>query len=96
MLTTELVRLGQIVKSIAGLDRGRVFIITKIVDESYVLVVDGDLRRISNPKRKKIMHLQITNTVLEELLDDLNNQKLQDAQVRKTLDVYKLKGMGVK
>jgi len=96
MLTTELVRLGQIVKSIAGRDRGRVFIITKIVDESYVLVVDGDLRRISNPKRKKIMHLQITNTVLEELLDDLNNQKLQDAQVRKTLDVYKLKGMGVK
>lgn len=96
MLTTETVRPTQVVKSLVGRDRGRIFIITKIVDESYVLVIDGDLRKISNPKRKKIKHLQITNTILEMLLEGLNNENLQDAQVRKTLDAYKLKVMGVK
>ncbi|MCT4661067.1 MAG: KOW domain-containing RNA-binding protein [Tissierellales bacterium] len=89
MLTTETIALAQIVKSKAGRDKGRVFIVTEIVDESYVHVVDGDLRMVDRPKRKKIKHLQVTDTILRELVEAIKTGSLQDAQVRKTLDIYK-------
>lgn len=89
MLTTETIALAQIVKSKAGRDKGRVFIVTEIVDESYVHVVDGDLRRVDHPKRKKIKHLQVEDTILRELVEAVKTGSLQDAQVRKTLDIYK-------
>jgi ribosomal protein L14E/L6E/L27E len=45
--------LGQLAKSIAGRDKGRYMVIIDIIDENYVYVVDGDLRRVEIPKRKK-------------------------------------------
>lgn len=51
---------GDIVKSIAGRDSGRYFIIWEVLDSSYVTIVDGDLRKIDNPKRKKVKHLKAT------------------------------------
>lgn len=50
-LTDKLI-VGQVVKSRAGRDRGRTFLIYEILDEDFVLVVDGDLRKLKNPKRK--------------------------------------------
>lgn len=94
MLTTETIALAQIVKSKAGRDKGRVFIVTEIVDESYVHIVDGDLRKLDNPKKKKIKHLQVTDTILNELVEALEKDVLQDSQVRKTLDIYKMQRNG--
>ncbi len=54
MVTTTDILIGQFVKSKAGRDKDRIFIIIEIVDEVYVRIVDGDLRRIESPKRKKI------------------------------------------
>lgn len=87
-LTTDL-KIGQIVKSKAGRDKGKVFIIYQIVDESYVLVVDGDIRKLSSPKKKKVKHLIIYNTVLTEFADKLQgNENLNDAFVRKLLEPF--------
>ena len=30
------------------------------VEENYVYLVDGDLRKIENPKKKKMKHLELT------------------------------------
>ena len=49
--------LGQVVYSKAGRDKGKKFIVVDIVDELYVMISDGDLRRIENAKRKKLKHL---------------------------------------
>lgn len=87
-LTTDL-RIGQIVKSKAGRDKNKVFIVSSILDEQYVLVCDGDLRKLSSPKKKKVKHLVIYNTVLTEFADKLqSNENLDDAYVKKLLKPF--------
>ena len=43
---------GEIVLSRAGRDRGRAFVILKLLDEAYVLLVDGRLRTLERPKKR--------------------------------------------
>ncbi|HCS12043.1 MAG TPA: hypothetical protein DIV40_11370, partial [Clostridiales bacterium] len=81
-LTTDL-KIGQIVKSKAGRDKGRIFLICRVVDEEFVLVCDGSLRKLNNPKKKKVKHLMIYKTVLTEFAEKLQeNQNLNDAYVK--------------
>ena len=93
--TTNL-KIGQIVKSKAGRDKGRVFLICQVLDEQFVMVCDGDLRKLNNPKKKKVKHLMIYNTVLTEFAEKLQgNKNLNDAYVKKLLEPYALKEMEV-
>lgn len=50
-------REGEIVRSLAGRDEGKVFIVVKKVDDLFVLIADGKCHPIEKPKRKKIKHL---------------------------------------
>ena len=47
---------GQLVRSKAGRDKTRTLAVLA-VDGSMLLVADGDLRKLDNPKRKKIQHV---------------------------------------
>ena len=58
--------IGQIVISKAGRDKGDCFIITEVIGE-YIMLVDGYSRPLNNPKKKKIKHVQPTNTVIEAI-----------------------------
>ena len=69
---TEMV--GRIVKSKAGRDKGRLFVVIQVVDDKFVLIVDGDLRRIDKPKKKKIKHLQVYNKFLSEFIKKWENK----------------------
>lgn len=78
--------LGQIVHSKAGRDKDKIFIVVGIIDKNYVLVADGDLRKINNPKKKKLMHLYIHGKIDEDIKTSLiNNEKINDAFLRKRL-----------
>ena len=48
---------GCIVKSLAGRDEGHLFLVLDTIGD-YALLVDGKIRRIENPKRKKIKHVR--------------------------------------
>jgi ribosomal protein L14E/L6E/L27E len=88
-LTTDL-KIGQIVKSKAGRDKGKIFIVYKIIDEIYVLVCDGELRKLDSPKKKKVKHLVIYNTVFTEFANELqSNKNLNDAYIIKLLESFK-------
>lgn len=68
---------GQLVRSKAGRDKTRILAVLA-VDGPMLLVADGDLRKLDNPKRKKMQHVAPTTTVLEnELLK--SDQQLRDA-----------------
>jgi ribosomal protein L14E/L6E/L27E len=87
MLTTTDISLGQFVKSKAGRDKDRIFIIIEIVDEVYVRIVDGDLRRTESPKRKKIKHLAKMNEVSDDIQQKLNdNRKVTNQMVRREIE----------
>ncbi len=79
--------IGQIVKSKTGRDQGRVFVVFDKVDNNHVLIVDGSLRRIDRPKKKKIKHLAKLNIVSKEIKDAiLNNEKINNAFIRRELE----------
>jgi large subunit ribosomal protein L14e len=82
----EDIALGQIVNSRAGRDSGRYFIVVGIVDDNYVLIADGDLRKISNPKKKKVRHLVFHDKISQNVKNGLmENKRITDADLRKSL-----------
>jgi len=54
----ERYEVGMLAKSKAGHDKGHVYVIFE-VDEAYVYLVDGAIRTIEKPKKKKKKHVQI-------------------------------------
>lgn len=75
---------GQIVYSTAGRDEGRKFIILSIIDDNYVYISDGDLRKVDKPKKKKFKHLKSTGMVAEPIKEKLlSNIKVEDFEIKK-------------
>ncbi|MBC7958767.1 MAG: KOW domain-containing RNA-binding protein [Vallitaleaceae bacterium] len=84
----EKLQCGQIIKSKAGRDQGKVFIIIEMDDE-YVYLVDGNLRRLENPKKKKQKHVQPTHIIIETIKNKIEKaEKLTNADIRKEMIVY--------
>ncbi|RQD70198.1 MAG: RNA-binding protein [Tindallia sp. MSAO_Bac2] len=80
-------RVGQMVKSQQGRDQGRHFIIIDVLDDQYALLVDGNLRRLDKPKKKKIKHFKATNQISEEIKNRIESDgKLNNALVRKEIE----------
>ena len=78
--------LGQLAKSIAGRDKGRFMVVIDIINENYVYVVDGDLRRVENPKKKKIKHLYLLNKKIDFIADKLKRKrKIYNEEIKKAL-----------
>lgn len=80
------IELGRVVLSRAGRDRGRYFVVVGKVDEQFVLIADGELRKLQNPKKKKLKHLTPKPACMSEIQTKLEKcEQIQDAQIRKFL-----------
>ncbi len=78
--------LGQVVCSKAGRDKGNKFIVVDIIDEAFVMISDGNLRRIENAKRKKTKHLEDAGEVILSLSDKLEKKvRVSNSEIRKAL-----------
>jgi ribosomal protein L14E/L6E/L27E len=72
---------GQIVKSSAGRDQERFFVVVEVL-ERRAKIADGKHRKLNNPKQKNILHLAPTNTHTELL-------GMTDKKLRKLLSEYR-------
>ncbi len=80
------VEIGRVAVSTAGRDKDRYFVITDIIDEQYVYIVDGDLRTKDHPKKKKLRHLKLTPYVLEGIASKLKGgARVFDAEIRSAI-----------
>jgi ribosomal protein L14E/L6E/L27E len=87
MKTSHDFEIGQFVKSKAGRDKDKIFIVIDKVDENYLLLVDGDLRKAEKPKMKKIKHVAKINLVSDEIQSKLVEQKkITNAMVRREIE----------
>ena len=78
--------LGRLVKSTAGRDCGRFFVVVGRIDEKYILLADGDLRPMEAPKKKKLKHIDDMNIRSEELKERLlRREHIQNAELRKII-----------
>ena len=89
MDSTRDIIIGQVVKSRAGRDSGKIFLVLDVIDDQHVYIVDGDIRKLDNPKQKKIKHLVVYNTILPEFKQKLDSKiKINNAYVRKLLEPF--------
>lgn len=84
-------RLGSIVISKAGHDRGDILIVTGInPNEDIVYLADGKNRKVESPKKKKLKHISVTKAYSQQINDILNESRLPDnSLVKKELEEYK-------
>ena len=50
--------IGCFATSIAGHDHNNIYVIID-ADDEYVYLVDGKIRKVNNPKKKKLKHVQL-------------------------------------
>lgn len=82
----EGIQVGTIVYSVRGRDSGRFYIVVEIVDDKYIKIADGELRRIEKPKLKQIKHIKSDGESIPRLAEKLREgTKIFDAEIRSAL-----------
>jgi len=85
-LTSDKLSIGQLVCSSAGRDKDEKYVVFNIVNDSLVTVVDGDSRKIENPKKKNIKHLRTLQRELGDVTRKLQNgESVTNAEIRKAI-----------
>ena len=83
------ISVGSVVYSRAGRDAGIFFLVTEVVDDNFVKICDGDVRKLAKPKLKKVKHLKNTGDVLEGIGEKLQKgTKVYDAEIYSALRRY--------
>ena len=78
-------RIGQKVRSKAGRDNGTDYVVIR-TEGNYVYVADGAARRLENPKKKKLRHVEGSYNVSEEIAERLHDGSLENYMIRRFLN----------
>ncbi len=76
---------GYVVFSKKGRDKGRYFVVLYSLDADFVMVADGDTRKLAHLKKKRRKHLTACPVECPELLALLSKGQLKDSDIRKAL-----------
>ena len=80
--------IGCFARSIAGHDKGTVYVIIS-ADAEYVYLSDGRLKTIDKPKKKKIKHMQLANIKDSNIESKQKKQiKLIDEDIKRAIKIY--------
>lgn len=81
-----LVSIGSLVISKNGRDKDKYFLVVKIEDD-YVYLCDGDMRKVDNPKKKKQKHIQATKYFSEDMANKIHeNVKLTNRDIKDSIN----------
>ena len=81
------IEIGSIVKSMAGRDQNRLFVVVQELDSDFVMVANGKLRGMDRLKKKRRKHLKPTGSVVEELRTRIaNGETVENHEVRSWLE----------
>ncbi len=72
---------GQLVRSRAGRDKGKHYLVLKIWDEKTVLLVNGKNRTLDKPKKKNIIHLQKYRRKVDDFTERLAAKEINDEKI---------------
>ena len=77
------VEIGSFVISKAGRDQGRLFLVVGELDDDFVMVANGALRKMDRQKKKRRKHLKPTGRVCGELRSRLaEGGSVEDHELR--------------
>ena len=74
--------------SMAGHDKGQMYVIIE-EENDMVYLVDGKSRKLENPKRKKLKHLQVVKSNLDNALVEKirNKQTIYNEEIKLAIKV---------
>ena len=79
-------KVGDVVLSRMGRDQGRYFLVTSVVNDDYVMVADGELRKVGKPKLKKKKHLKPEGSNLANSAEKfIQGKQVFDSELRSAL-----------
>ena len=76
---------GSVVFSKKGRDKGRYFVVLYSLDAEFVMIGDGDTRKIGHLKKKRRKHLTACPWEFPELAEKYQAGRLLDSDIRKVL-----------
>lgn len=86
-MTSFPMEIGRVVYSKAGRDAGSHYVVVDIVDADHVAIANGCLRKVDNPKKKKIKHLTARPECIESVQVKLQEGKIVfDSELRNYLE----------
>jgi len=78
--------MGRVVVSRQGHDRGRRFLVVGLIDERFVLIADGDTRKLDHPKKKQLKHLYAEPQIAQDALAAIaRKRQTVNSDIRKAL-----------
>jgi hypothetical protein len=82
--------IGQLVKSLAGHDKGEIYLVVA-EDARFVYLSDGRLKLPDEPKKKTRKHIQVLNAAASECLTAklLAGEKVEATAVKRTIKEWK-------
>lgn len=79
--------IGMLVRSKSGHDQGKVYVIMDMQAE-YLFLVDGKIRKLSNPKKKSMKHVQGIHLILDEIVQKRQDNALIDENIKRAIKLY--------
>ena len=80
--------IGDVVKSISGHDKNRLFMVVGIDKNGYIAIIDGKYRQKDKPKLKNPKHL-ILVAHDDNLIEKVNSPIVTNAEIYKLIKAYK-------
>jgi ribosomal protein L14E/L6E/L27E len=80
---------SDIVRSDAGRDRGKLFVVLAVEGE-YLLLADGKCRKVESPKRKKRRHVLFVASDETRISEKIKSEeKITNSELRRALAAYR-------
>ena len=83
----QIYEIGDVVKSVSGHDKNRLYLVVSIDKSGKIGIIDGRYREKANPKIKNPKHL-IKIAHSDELVDKYNSKIVTNAEIYKAIKVY--------
>ncbi|MFD2115041.1 hypothetical protein ACFSTH_00540 [Paenibacillus yanchengensis] len=81
--------IGQLVKVLRGKDENSYAVVIAIVDDKFVMIVDGNKRRFDQPKKKNVLHLELLPVISQEVTSSLlETGRVTNAKLRYVIQKY--------
>ncbi|MGF7145407.1 ribosomal protein L14E/L6E/L27E [Anaerotaenia torta] len=75
---------GGFAVSAAGHDSGKYYVIF-YMDQEYVYLVDGKIRTLDRPKKKKKLHIRMLSEMDRSLAEKIRNQTVKNEEIKRAI-----------
>jgi ribosomal protein L14E/L6E/L27E len=76
--------IGSFVTAAAGHDSGKYYVIFE-TDPEYVYLVDGRIRTLDRPKKKKRIHIRGLSVLDESLAEKVRNKTVTNEEIKRAI-----------